>query len=225
MRRLHWPALSLPIGFARGNSRAGGHSLINHEELFFKDNGDPIRNLQYARVRCKRSLHIMLKDPYREPDNARHSSVSWSLMVGKNPLWVAKQRGHSVHVMLDVYAARTEGAKDSDIAAIKQATLLRPNLEAGRMPTTALVPLQSPEFVTDLSLTSRRCSASRGKLNECNGGERGIRTLEGLLTLTPLAGVRLRPLGHLSVRLEIDALSGACAPIAPSCAGQSGHDT
>ena len=31
------------------------------------------------------------------------------------------------------------------------------------------------------------------------GGQRGIRTLEGLLTLTPLAGVRLRPLGHLSV--------------------------
>ena len=31
------------------------------------------------------------------------------------------------------------------------------------------------------------------------GGERGIRTLEGLLTLTPLAGARLRPLGHLSV--------------------------
>ena len=30
------------------------------------------------------------------------------------------------------------------------------------------------------------------------GGEGGIRTLEGLLTLTPLAGVRLRPLGHLS---------------------------
>ena len=30
------------------------------------------------------------------------------------------------------------------------------------------------------------------------GGERGIRTLEGLLALTPLAGVRLRPLGHLS---------------------------
>ena len=28
--------------------------------------------------------------------------------------------------------------------------------------------------------------------------ERGIRTLDGLLTHTPLAGVRLRPLGHLS---------------------------
>ena len=31
-----------------------------------------------------------------------------------------------------------------------------------------------------------------------SGGERGIRTLEGLLTLTPLAGERFRPLSHLS---------------------------
>ena len=31
-----------------------------------------------------------------------------------------------------------------------------------------------------------------------NGGERGIRTLDGLLTHTPLAGERLQPLGHLS---------------------------
>ncbi len=30
------------------------------------------------------------------------------------------------------------------------------------------------------------------------GGERGIRTLDGLLTHTPLAGERLQPLGHLS---------------------------
>ena len=33
------------------------------------------------------------------------------------------------------------------------------------------------------------------------GGERGIRTLDGLLTHTPLAGERLQPLGHLSVNL------------------------
>ena len=31
-----------------------------------------------------------------------------------------------------------------------------------------------------------------------NGGEEGIRTLESLLSPTPLAGERLRPLGHLS---------------------------
>ena len=34
-----------------------------------------------------------------------------------------------------------------------------------------------------------------------SGGERGIRTLDGLLTHTPLAGERLQPLGHLSVNL------------------------
>ena len=31
------------------------------------------------------------------------------------------------------------------------------------------------------------------------GGERGIRTLDRILSYTPLAGARLRPLGHLSV--------------------------
>lgn len=33
-----------------------------------------------------------------------------------------------------------------------------------------------------------------------SGGEDGIRTHEKLLTSTPLAGERLRPLGHLSTR-------------------------
>ena|GEM_PF-2921441 len=37
-----------------------------------------------------------------------------------------------------------------------------------------------------------------GMDNIVNGGEEGIRTLEKLLTSTPLAGERLRPLGHLS---------------------------
>jgi hypothetical protein len=40
-------------------------------------------------------------------------------------------------------------------------------------------------------------TATSSSLGRC-GGERGIRTLDGLLTHTPLAGVRLRPLGHLS---------------------------
>ena len=38
-----------------------------------------------------------------------------------------------------------------------------------------------------------------------NGGERGIRTLDELLTHTPLAGERLQPLGHLSVGAGIVA--------------------
>ena len=34
------------------------------------------------------------------------------------------------------------------------------------------------------------------------GGEGGIRTLDTLLTYTPLAGARLQPLGHFSGRRE-----------------------
>ncbi len=36
-------------------------------------------------------------------------------------------------------------------------------------------------------------------LEEGNGGDEGIRTLDELLAHTPLAGERLRPLGHVSV--------------------------
>ena len=42
-------------------------------------------------------------------------------MLGKNLLWVAKQHGHSVEVMLRMYAAWLEGATAADIQAIKQA--------------------------------------------------------------------------------------------------------
>jgi integrase len=150
--------------------------LIKHGKLFFKGNGDPIRNLQYPWVRWKRTLQITLKGRYREPYNARHSSVSWNLMIGKNPLWVAKQHGHSVQTMLDVYAAWTEGTKECDIAAIKRAMESRPLQPPRSAHTTAPVPLASREFGTDLALATHRCSARRGKISECNGGERGIRT-------------------------------------------------
>ena len=39
---------------------------------------------------------------------------------------------------------------------------------------------------------------SNKQLSLISGGERGIRTLEGVLALTPLAGERFRPLSHLS---------------------------
>jgi hypothetical protein len=47
-------------------------------------------------------------------------------MLGKNLLWVAKQHGHSVEVMLRMYAAWLEGATDADIDAIKVALERRP---------------------------------------------------------------------------------------------------
>ena len=42
------------------------------------------------------------------------------------------------------------------------------------------------------------------------GGERGIRTLDGILSHTPLAGARLRPLGHLSLQAQ-SARKDTCA--------------
>ena len=45
-----------------------------------------------------------------------------------------------------------------------------------------------------------------------SGGERGIRTLEGVLALTPLAGERFRPLSHLSVTASFFAFVVVATP-------------
>ena len=58
------------------------------EDLLFKEDGTPIRSLQYPRVWWRRTLTVTLKSRYREPYNARHSSVTWNLMIGRNPLKV-----------------------------------------------------------------------------------------------------------------------------------------
>ena len=257
---------------------------IAHDHLFFKETGEPIRNLQYAHSRWRRTLVRLPGIRYRKPYCARHSSVSWNLMVGQSALWVARQHGHSIATMLRAYAAWTEGAIEADLDAIKRAMSAAPRDAAqvsaasastathARAPTVTQAPSDRPkrnrlphyDLTLDLppeseptlqmpenwykilaereglfgcaahpSLTARdrlrersgvlrgRCAAARrtllsmfegsnplerpsagtesfGETAQNIGGERGIRTLEGLLTLTPLAGVRLRPLGHLS---------------------------
>jgi hypothetical protein len=47
-----------------------------------------------------------------------HLSVSWNLLCGSSPLWVAKQHGHTITTMLKAYTAWTEGATPSDLHAI-----------------------------------------------------------------------------------------------------------
>ena len=54
------------------------------------------------------------------------------------------------------------------------------------------------ELPTSWFVARRSIQLSYGRTLTKTGGERGIRTLDGLLTHTPLAGARLRPLGHLS---------------------------
>jgi hypothetical protein len=90
---------------------------IDHDQLFFKDNGSPIRVLGYF-YNCWRKSSDRLGLRYRRPYCARHTSVSWNLMIGKKPLFVSKQHGHSVTTMRRTYAAWVDGALESDIALI-----------------------------------------------------------------------------------------------------------
>jgi hypothetical protein len=98
---------------------------IDHDHVFFQETGESIRNLQFPQVRWRRTLRS-LKLRYRRPYVARHSSVSWNLMIGKNLLWVSKQHGHSIDTMLRVYATWIEGTSDCDVAAIKRGMARRP---------------------------------------------------------------------------------------------------
>jgi hypothetical protein len=47
--------------------------------------------------------------------------VSWDLMLGGNPLYVAQQHGHRLITMLTTYAAWTEGTLEADVVALRRA--------------------------------------------------------------------------------------------------------
>ena len=59
----------------------------------------------------------------------------------------------------------------------------------------------------DLMVRSHALYPTELRSHTKTGGERGIRTLDGLLTHTPLAGARLRPLGHLSGARNLPLIS------------------
>jgi hypothetical protein len=162
---------------------------INHEDFFFKDDGTPIRNLQYPWVRWGRTLTGTLKGRYPEPYNARHSSVTWksvtwNLMIGKNPLWVAKQHGHSVQTMLETYAAWLEGTTESDPLTITRAMegpttvgvmAHKPAVSARPVRPAALsIPLASPRAVSSLSTDEEKTQVPDNWWEIL--AERGIRT-------------------------------------------------
>ena len=109
--------LERQLAFQERLQRAG---RIKHEHLFFTATGEPIRRLHVPYSHWRRTLQ-RLPIRYRKPYTARHSSVSWDLMIGRNPLWVAQQHGHSLLTMLRVYAARTADAPETNTAAIREA--------------------------------------------------------------------------------------------------------
>ena len=81
--------------------RLAREGRIEHDHLFFTDTGRPIPDVKYPYTRWQRSLQ-RLAIRYRKPYMARHTSVSWNLMIGRNPLLVAKEHGHRPTTMLSV---------------------------------------------------------------------------------------------------------------------------
>ena len=95
-----------------------------------------------------------------------------------NLLWVAKQHGHSVEVMLRMYAAWLDGATAADIQAIKQAMEKRPaaraaipdsrtaissiNAATNRVTQIVIRPPESPEFGSRLAVGKPGTTLSTG---------------------------------------------------------------
>jgi integrase len=115
---------------------------IDHDLLFFNASGGSILNLQYPGMRWRRTLSRLKCIRYRRPYTARHTSVSWDLMIGRSALWVARQHGHSISTMLRFYSAWADGAPESDVERIR-ATL---NSERALRQMPASVRLRQPRW-------------------------------------------------------------------------------
>jgi integrase len=157
----------------RLRERLVAEGLIEHNYLFFTDAGSPIPDVRYPYPRWERTLR-RLKMRYRRPYAARHTSVSWNLMVGRNALLVAKEHGHRPLTMLTVYAAWTEGAPENDIRAIRAArnpkawTTIR-HCEATAAPVNDVGPISSsPPLRPEIGRTSR----APGMLSQANKAAR-----------------------------------------------------
>lgn len=118
-------------------------------------------------------------------------------MAGKNPLWVAKQHGHSITTMLRVYAAWAEDMVESDVDAIlrsmnrharlKPATtcrnsgVTRPERDrdrdaAFRCPSRTRQQRTPRNLAVGLSVEATTERVSTGKERELYGGKGGTRT-------------------------------------------------
>ena len=148
---------------------------IRHDRVFFRDDGKPIRDLKYVYMRW-RYVTESRQVRYREPYNARHTCVSWNLMLGKNLLWCARQHGHSVQVMLTMYGAWIEGSTAEDIAAIKSSMEAGPTAAEMHGAEAPKVPPSTVPGATKVPPTGPYGRLSWRKIKKYNGGADGTRT-------------------------------------------------
>lgn len=104
----------------RLRATAVARGIVDHDSLFFAQNGGPIRSLALTGRRWQSTLR-RLAIRYRRPYMARSTSVSWNLMIGHEPQWVAGQHGHSEATMWYQYASWVRGAERHEVDAIRRA--------------------------------------------------------------------------------------------------------
>jgi integrase len=131
------------------------HGSLDHDSLFLDENGAPIQNLLCSAHRWRQTLK-RLGIRHRKPYSARHTSVSWNLIIGRSPLRTAREHGHSVETMWRVYSAWMEGAVDSDIEIIKYA------MENGPQ---SIPPLTHSASTAQPVLLSTRPQPRRGRIH------------------------------------------------------------
>lgn len=92
-------------------------SQLAGKHVFVREDGRGWHDLQ---VQTKRWAHTLkrLGIRYRRPYQMRHTSVTWNLLAGRNPLWVADQHGHGMGVSLKVYAKWLRGTSEEGVAAL-----------------------------------------------------------------------------------------------------------
>jgi hypothetical protein len=141
---------------------------IDHDQLFFRRDGTPIRDLGYL-AKCWRKSSERLGLRFRRPYCARHTSVSWHLMIGKNPLFVSRQHGHSVTTMWRTYASWMEGALETDIVLI-QAAMNRDALAIEQVSNTQIELTLNAPAVTGLGTRlATRCAAPEAQVPDKKG--------------------------------------------------------
>jgi integrase len=157
----------------RARLKAAG--LVDHDHLFFAEGGGVIRHLQYVARRWRQSLSRLSDIRYRRPYNARHSSVSWNLMIGKSPLWVSKQHGHRPETMFRAYAAWTEGAPESEVVLIRETMGLSDQPRPKKKRVRRNVSLR---VGTKIGTSARKPEVKSLKSQDLIGGKGGTRTLD-----------------------------------------------
>jgi integrase len=105
--------------------------------LFCGERGDPVSTVTYTRLWARARVTAFGEEAAKvsplaqRPYDLRHAAVSTWLNGGVSPTRVAEWAGHSVDVLLRIYAKCIDGQEDLDLRRINQALNQKPEPAPG----------------------------------------------------------------------------------------------